>query len=553
MNEKSMKNAGTVLAILFLVIPTFSHAATIAELQSQLQVLMAQLATLQTQTKTPIAPQSGAVSCPNLTRNLFRGSRGSDAAQLQQFLISQNHLASDSTTGFFGAMTEAAVKQFQCKKMNICSGSPNTNGYGAVGPRTRAAMASACMASITPTVPITSVAPTTSVVPTNPTVPIMPTTPPTSTSCTPLAPQTQTLACLTGQTGSITQTRTSSCTIGATMPTWGAWVTTTNTCVSGTSGAIETLDYFLTTHTDKSLTGSHALNQTISGQTTYFVKWDASSYETYSWDNNYIYLKEDHSGAPNPGSYIFSDGRWLKRSMQVGETIQATNNSHQTFTVNTNSSCTPTDSAPFPYSMILERRVPNYNMGGTLGVQDVIVVKYDYRYGAFTDYEKMYYAKGWGLVKWELYRNDQLIQTSTFNQISNTAPIAPNLQSECRYTDVTPIGTFIESLYRNVLGRTSDSNGKAYYVNALNQNKTVAGCRLLLTDFYTSTEFNQRTISDQEFVTSLYRASFGREPDSNGLNFWVQKLSSLQMTRVQLRDSFITHAETEAYCTKVVT
>jgi hypothetical protein len=48
--------------------------------------------------------------------------------------------------------------------------------------------------------------------------------------CTPdpSSPQTQTLACPAGQTGSITQTRTSSCP----GPTWSTWTTSANTCVS---------------------------------------------------------------------------------------------------------------------------------------------------------------------------------------------------------------------------------------------------------------------------------------------------------------------------------
>lgn len=47
-------------------------------------------------------------------------------------------------------------------------------------------------------------------------------------TCTPDVPQTQTLSCPTGQTGSVTQTRTSTCP----GPTWGAWTTTSNTCVT---------------------------------------------------------------------------------------------------------------------------------------------------------------------------------------------------------------------------------------------------------------------------------------------------------------------------------
>jgi hypothetical protein len=50
--------------------------------------------------------------------------------------------------------------------------------------------------------------------------------------CTREQPQTQTLSCPAGQTGSITQTRTSTCP----GPTWGPWTTTSNTCVTTTGG-----------------------------------------------------------------------------------------------------------------------------------------------------------------------------------------------------------------------------------------------------------------------------------------------------------------------------
>ncbi|OGG56266.1 hypothetical protein A2680_00600, partial [Candidatus Kaiserbacteria bacterium RIFCSPHIGHO2_01_FULL_55_37] len=58
-------------------------------------------------------------------------------------------------------------------------------------------------------------------------------------TCTPLAAQTQIASCPTGQTGSITQTRTSSCTAGATSPTWSAWSNTANTCTQIQSNAID--------------------------------------------------------------------------------------------------------------------------------------------------------------------------------------------------------------------------------------------------------------------------------------------------------------------------
>jgi PKD repeat protein len=59
----------------------------------------------------------------------------------------------------------------------------------------------------------------------------------TSTTCTPdpSSPQTQTLLCPAGQTGSITQSRSSTCANGASSPTWGAWATTANTCQAAAS------------------------------------------------------------------------------------------------------------------------------------------------------------------------------------------------------------------------------------------------------------------------------------------------------------------------------
>lgn len=55
---------------------------------------------------------------------------------------------------------------------------------------------------------------------------------PASASCVPDAPQTRTLTCPQGQTGTWEQQRTSSCPPGATSPTWSAWADTTNTCAA---------------------------------------------------------------------------------------------------------------------------------------------------------------------------------------------------------------------------------------------------------------------------------------------------------------------------------
>ncbi|MDO8518414.1 MAG: peptidoglycan-binding domain-containing protein [bacterium] len=90
------------------------------------------------------AVQTSSTSCPTLARTLARGAKGADVKALQQFLVAQGFLTSESTTGYFGALTEAAVQKFQASQSVVSSGTPATTGYGAVGPKTRKAIGLAC-------------------------------------------------------------------------------------------------------------------------------------------------------------------------------------------------------------------------------------------------------------------------------------------------------------------------------------------------------------------------------------------------------------------------
>ncbi len=134
-------------------------------------------------TSSTVSPQASS----GQARTLVRGLSGTDVLLLQQFLVTQKLLAAESATGFFGAFTEAAVKQYQVQRGIASSGTPLTTGYGAVGPRTRATITD--LAGTNPTQPppvITS----TKIVYTLPTIttlpqtqtPLIPTIP-TSFSC----------------------------------------------------------------------------------------------------------------------------------------------------------------------------------------------------------------------------------------------------------------------------------------------------------------------------------------------------------------------------------
>ncbi len=89
-------------------------------------------ATTPTTTVTPATPASGS-----FTKNLAPGSSGSEVTLLQQTLFQDGDYPQDIVSGYYGALTEQAVKVFQAKYGIIDYGSPATTGYGAVGPKTR--------------------------------------------------------------------------------------------------------------------------------------------------------------------------------------------------------------------------------------------------------------------------------------------------------------------------------------------------------------------------------------------------------------------------------
>ncbi|OHA89814.1 MAG: hypothetical protein A3C70_00980 [Candidatus Zambryskibacteria bacterium RIFCSPHIGHO2_02_FULL_43_14] len=83
-------------------------AVTIAELQAQINALMAQLASLQGGSVS-----TGMTAC-TFTRSLTIGSTGADVTCLQNYLTGTGHFTfSGGSTGYFGSVTQAAVAAWQ--------------------------------------------------------------------------------------------------------------------------------------------------------------------------------------------------------------------------------------------------------------------------------------------------------------------------------------------------------------------------------------------------------------------------------------------------------
>ena len=83
---------------------------------------------------------------------------------------------------------------------------------------------------------------------------------------------------------------------------------------------------------------------------------------------------------------------------------------------------------------------------------------------------------------------------------------------------------FATRLYTTCLGREADEAGLMAWARQLaNQRDTGTGAAR---GFFFSSEFIGQNISNQEYVTRLYRTFMGREPDSAGFDAWVAQLDS---------------------------
>lgn len=173
---------GTFLGVVFLL-PLPAAAQSAADLQAQIAqltqlitFLQSQIGGAQTTGAAPAAPAAEpCIDIPvDLKPNYFDVGGPGPITRLQEFLKETGDFTREPT-GYYGPATIAAVQKWQSRHGLVSSGTPETNGYGAVGPRTRAAMrGSACARGVT-TGKTTSTTPPRIVITTPTPAPVQPT------------------------------------------------------------------------------------------------------------------------------------------------------------------------------------------------------------------------------------------------------------------------------------------------------------------------------------------------------------------------------------------
>ena len=79
-------------------------------------------------------------------------------------------------------------------------------------------------------------------------------------------------------------------------------------------------------------------------------------------------------------------------------------------------------------------------------------------------------------------------------------------------------------MYTTALKRNSDPDGKKYWSEELSNFRCTG--EAVGIGFFLSDEMVSLNLSDEEFVTRLYKTFMDREPEKEGYDFWVKYLKN---------------------------
>ncbi len=107
-------------------------------------------------------------------------------------------------------------------------------------------------------------------------------------------------------------------------------------------------------------------------------------------------------------------------------------------------------------------------------------------------------------------------------------------------------------LYNAAFARFPDADGLKYWISKYSSGENDS--RAVASSFLASSEFTEKygsNVSDETYVNNLYKNVLGRDADSAGLNYWVGNLSSGKETRYEALLGFAESAENKVLFTEM--
>lgn len=140
-----------------------------------------------------------------------------------------------------------------------------------------------------------------------------------------------------------------------------------------------------------------------------------------------------------------------------------------------------------------------------------------------------------------------ILNSEEFGKICANCGIEQGSYYSTQLCDKYPkVSAFVARLYSNCLDRRFERSGLNYWLGELVQKKQ--GGFEVAKGFFDSEEFKAKELINEEFVTVCYRTILDREPEIDGLIYWVGKLSSKEMTRGEVLELFCTLPEFRGLC-----
>jgi len=103
------------------------------------------------------------------------------------------------------------------------------------------------------------------------------------------------------------------------------------------------------------------------------------------------------------------------------------------------------------------------------------------------------------------------------------------------------VQSFVQRFYVKILERQPDNTGLDDWTNKLLAHERTGAT--LAEGFIFSGEYIGKATNNESYVTTLYKAFFNREPDTEGFNGWVGDLNDGTKDRAQVLHGFLYSGE----------
>lgn len=108
--------------------------------------------------------------------------------------------------------------------------------------------------------------------------------------------------------------------------------------------------------------------------------------------------------------------------------------------------------------------------------------------------------------------------------LNDKSHTAVNVSRGSKAVNLDKITEFVKRFYGIVLSRTPDKEGLTYWVERIANKKNTPS--QVAYGFFFSKELLSQNLSNETYVTKLYLAMLGRQPDAVGFQFWVSTLKN---------------------------